>query len=56
MFSSRATVSAHPQMRQVMIPLLIALQKKVPALFNDIDYDHNFSTEHYAEIEFVEDL
>ena len=32
----RTAKSAHPQMRALMIPLLVELREKLPALFNDI--------------------
>lgn len=32
----RTAKSAHPQMRALMIPLLIELREKLPALFNDV--------------------
>jgi len=46
----RADVHAHPQMRQVAIPLLLYLQGRLPILFNDISYDTNFNEEDYAEV------
>ena len=35
-FKLRADAPAHPQMRELMIPLLHELQSKVPVLFDDI--------------------
>ena len=32
----RTAKSAHPQMRALMIPLLVELREKLPALFNDV--------------------
>jgi thymidylate synthase (FAD) len=49
-FLLRCAAPAHPQMRQVAIPLLHLFQEKFPVLFNDIPYDESFPQEHYAEI------
>jgi len=49
-FKLRCSLKAHPQMRQVAIPLLLKFREVLPALFADIDYDRNFPAEHYAEI------
>lgn len=35
-FLSRTTLEAHPQMRQVVIPLLAEFQTKIPILYEDI--------------------
>lgn len=35
----RASRAAHPQMREVMVPLLLDLQHQCPIFFNDIPYD-----------------
>lgn len=32
----RTTKEAHPQMREVTIPLLVEFQEKIPILFEDI--------------------
>lgn len=49
-FKLRADGAAHPQMRQVAIPLLIYMKQKLPVLFNDIEYDLSFPVEDYAEV------
>ena len=49
-FKLRCSAKAHPQMRQVAIPLLLKFQECLPALFADVDYDRSFPVEHYAEI------
>ena len=49
-FQLRCAVPAHPQMRQVAIPLLLLFQEKFPVLFNDIPFDDSFPEEHYAQI------
>ncbi len=38
-FKLRASKPAHPQMKEVMIPLLKAAQKQVPIVFDNIIYD-----------------
>ncbi|MBQ9411507.1 MAG: FAD-dependent thymidylate synthase [Oscillospiraceae bacterium] len=38
-FSLRCAASAHPQIRQVAIPLLEAFREKIPVLFDDIRTD-----------------
>ncbi len=35
-FKLRTPVAAHPQMRELMCPLLLELQKKIPVVFDDI--------------------
>lgn len=52
----RCDAAAHPQMRQVAIPLLLLFQEKMPVLFSDIEYDHNFPAEHYAQILMTDDI
>lgn len=49
-FILRTAPDAHPQMRQVVIPLLIYMQKHLPLIFDDISYDHNFPVKHYAKV------
>jgi thymidylate synthase (FAD) len=49
-FKLRCSSAAHPQMRQVAIPLLIFFTDKMPVLFEDITFDTEFPKEHYAEI------
>jgi thymidylate synthase (FAD) len=39
-FKQRTSKAAHPQMREVMIPLLEELQTKIPVIFNDINKDN----------------
>ncbi len=55
-FRLRCDQAAHPQMRQVAIPLLRYFQEKLPVLFDDIEYDRNFPQEHYAQIELTDDI
>lgn len=35
-FKLRTSKAAHPQMREIMIPMLIKFKKKIPIIFNDI--------------------
>ncbi len=49
-FRIRCQKAAHPQMRQVMIPLLLVFKETWPALFGDIPFDAEFPDEQYAEI------
>lgn len=49
-FSLRADKAAHPQMRQVAIPLLLKFKELMPEIFGDIGYDESFPKEHYAEV------
>lgn len=49
-FNLRCAKAAHPQMRQVAIPLLLYLQKQIPIIFDDIQYDKDFDVQNYANI------
>jgi thymidylate synthase (FAD) len=49
-FKLRCSSNAHPQMRQVVIPLLLFLKGRLPIFFEDIPYDNNFPPEHCADI------
>lgn len=49
-FKLRCSPSAHPQMRQIAIPLLHRLSLFLPEVFFDIGYDRNFPREHYARV------
>ena len=46
----RTSTGAHPQIKEVAVPLLIYLKDKFPPLFADIDYDHTFKEENYGLI------
>lgn len=52
----RCAPAAHPQMRQVAIPLLLLFKKKIPILFEDIEFDPDFDQQHYAEVLVTDDL
>jgi thymidylate synthase (FAD) len=45
-FNLRCSKAAHPQMREIMIPLLKECQKQIPVIFDNITYDENFYHEH----------
>ena len=53
----RTEKGAHPQMRQIAIPLLSALRKRLPAVFSDIDVDVDTISEpllgNFAEVRIV---
>jgi len=55
-FRLRCDIASHPQMRQAAIPLLLYFQEKMPALFDDIPFDHHFPAENYAEIILTDDI
>ena len=46
----RTSPSAHPQIKEVAIPLLLYLKERFEPLFADIDYDQSFSLDKYGEI------
>lgn len=48
--SLRCSVSAHPQIKEVAIPLLLYLQERLEPLFADIPFDQNFPKEDYGLI------
>jgi len=52
-FRLRCSKKAHPQMRQISIPLLLEFRKRLPVLFEDIEYDKEFNANDYAEIEIL---
>lgn len=49
-FSLRCAKEAHPQIRQISIPLLLFFKKCFSPIFDDIKFDENFSDENYAKI------
>lgn len=54
-FRMRCTKTAHPQIRQVAIPLLLLFKEKLTVLFADIPYDQSFPPEHYARVVITDD-
>ena len=55
-FQLRCSSAAHPQMRQVAIPLLLLFKDKFGALFDRIEYDSSFDRRHYAKVYVSDDL
>lgn len=49
-FNLRCSTAAHPQMRQVAIPLLLYFRSRLPVLFEDIQYDEGFPTQFYGDV------
>ena len=49
-FWLRTAKAAHPQMRQLAIPLLLKFKELMPEIFTDIDHDPDFPAELYAEV------
>jgi thymidylate synthase (FAD) len=45
-FKERCSKAAHPQMREIAIPLLIKFQEFLPEVFEDINYDRAFAEEY----------
>ncbi len=54
-FTLRAAKTAHPQMRQVVIPLLHTFEEFFPFLIGQIPWDRSFPLEHYAEVKVIEE-
>lgn len=52
-FRLRADKAAHPQIRQIAIPLLLTFKQVLPELFYDIPYDDKFDKDDYAEVQLV---
>lgn len=42
-FKLRCDKAAHPQMREVAVPLLLKMKEFIPVVFDDILYDENFA-------------
>jgi len=55
-FRLRCAPAAHPQMKQVTIPLLLLFKEKIPILFDDIEYDVDFPQQHYAKVIITDEL
>jgi thymidylate synthase (FAD) len=57
-FEQRCSKGAHPQMRQIMIPLYYELNTEMPYLFDDIikrdDFDRDFPSEHMAQLRWID--
>ena len=49
----RCNKMAHPAIRQLLIPLLLIFQARMPEIFKDIPYDMDFPTEKFAELKII---
>lgn len=49
-FALRCAKTAHPQMQQVAIPLLLYFKDQLSPLFDDIEYNEGFDPAKYAEV------
>jgi thymidylate synthase (FAD) len=49
-FRLRADRRAHPQIRQIAIPTLLEFKRRVPVVFDDIEYDTGFPAGAYAPV------
>ena len=53
-FSLRCQKTAHPHVRQIMIPLLLHFKEKMPELFEDITYDTEFAEKYKNDLAKIE--
>ena len=51
----RTKKMTHPSIRQLLIPLLLKFKEDMPEIFNNIEYDEDFSIDKYAELKIMED-
>lgn len=54
--SLRAARAAHPQAREIAIPILKHFQESLPDLFADIDYDVSFDPNRWASLVVTDDM
>ncbi|HAU86976.1 MAG TPA: FAD-dependent thymidylate synthase [Lachnospiraceae bacterium] len=52
-FSLRCDKTAHPQMQQITIPLLLEFKKQLAPVFDDISYNEEFPVEAYGEVKYI---
>lgn len=52
-FALRCEQSAHPQMQQITIPLLLEFKRKLSPVFDDISYNEKFPVEAYGEVKYI---
>lgn len=52
----RSGKGAHPQIKEIAIPLLLLFKEIMPTLFADIPYEEEFAAENYGEIVFTDDF
>lgn len=55
-FNLRCSPEAHPQMRQVAIPLLLTFRNWLGPVFEDIPFDRSFPEQNYGKILFTDEL
>ena len=49
----RTKKTVHPEIRQLLIPLLLEFKKTMPEIFEGIEYDTEFPEEWYAELKYM---
>lgn len=52
----RCAKGAHPQVKEIAIPLLLLFKEILPVLFADIPYEEDFAKENYGEIVYTDDF
>ena len=52
-FALRCDKTAHPQMQQITIPLLLEFKKQLSPVFDDIAYNEEFPVEAYGEVKYI---
>ena len=52
----RCDKGAHPQVKEIAIPLLKYFKEILPTLFADILFEEDFAEENYGEIVFTDDF
>lgn len=52
-FALRCHETAHPQMQQITIPLLLEFKKQLAPVFDDISYNEKFPIEAYGEVKYL---
>ena len=52
----RTTKNVHPEIRQLLIPLLLYFKEQMPEIFGDIKYDVEFNKKYYAKLLVEEDV
>ena len=49
----RCSKMTHPAIRQLLIPLLLIFQARMPEIFKDVPYDIDFPKDKFAELKIV---
>lgn len=49
----RTKKTVHPEIRQLLIPLLLEFKRTMPEIFEGIEYDTEFPKEWYAELKYM---